>query len=529
VHGGLAPEVLAEIPSYVPGRRPTVPGHECCGRIVAIGSEVTHHRVGERVLVQTDYRHLPTATSNASFGYNFEGGLQEYVLMDERVILDPDTGERFLIPVAEAPSASAVALLEPWACVERAYATEERAALAAGGRLLVVADSGHAVEGLAPLVAASAPAAVAALLAEPAQREALVAQVSSGAAEESGIAGIVEAVDLASLPAGSFDDIVYFGADADRVESLQALLAPKGVIDLVLGGERLGRPVEVDVGRVHYDLTRWVGTPGTSAAEGYAMAPGIAELRDGERVGIIGAAGPMGFMHVIRALASGRPGLDVTAVDIDEARLAHLAEVAAPLAEARSVAFRSVDSRQATLEPGFTRIGVMVPSPALAAEAVRLAGDDAIVDLFAGFAIGTRAPIDVDELVRKRVYLIGTSGSMIPDMKAVLAKLEAGVLDTNISVDAVSGMEGVADALAAVQARTSGGKIVIYPMLSGVGMLKLPELEERFPGVAAALDQGRWTRAAEEALLAAAGAGSRAAAGATAADPGAAHDEAQED
>jgi hypothetical protein len=390
---------------------------------------------------------------------------------------------------------------------------------------------------------------VAALLAEPAQREALVAQVSSGAAEESGIAGIVEAVDLASLPAGSFDDIVYFGADADRVESLQALLAPKGVIDLVLGGERLGRPVEVDVGRVHYDLTRWVGTPGTSAAEGYAMAPGIAELRDGERVGIIGAAGPMGFMHVIRALASGRPGLDVTAVDIDEARLAHLAEVAAPLAEARGVAFRSI-------EPGFTRIGVMVPSPTLAAEAVRLAGDDAIVDLFAGFAIGTRAPIDVDELVRKRVYLIGTSGSMIPDMKAVLAKLEAGVLDTNISVDAVSGMEGVADALAAVQARTSGGKIVIYPMLSGVGMLKLPELEERFPGVAAVLDQGRWTRAAEEALLAAAGAGSPAmgvgspamgvgspttgvgspttggspaAAEATVADPGAAHDAAQED
>jgi hypothetical protein len=87
--------------------------------------------------------------------------------------------------------------------------------------------------------------------------------------------------------------------------------------------------------------------------------------------------------------------------------------------------------------------------------------------------------------------------------------LEAGTLDTNISVDAVSGMEGVADALAAVQARTSGGKIVIYPMLSGVGLLKLPELTAAFPDVAAALDQGRWTRAAEEALLAAAGPGAR--------------------
>jgi hypothetical protein len=149
----------------------------------------------------------------------------------------------------------------------------------------------------------------------------------------------------------------------------------------------------------------------------------------------------------------------------------------------------------------------MVPSPALAAEAVRLAGQRAIVDLFAGFAIGTRAPLDLGELLRKQVYLIGTSGSMISDMQAVLAKLEDGSLDTNISVDAVSGMEGVADALAAVQARTSGGKIVIYPMLSGVGMLTLPELEERFPEVTAALDHGRWTRAAEEALLAAAGPG----------------------
>ena len=237
----------------------------------------------------------------------------------------------------------------------------------------------------------------------------------------------MEAADLASLPAGSFDDIVYFGADPARIEALQALLAPKGVIDLVLGGERLGRPVEVDVGRIHYDLTRWVGTTGSSAADGYAMAPGTGELRDGERVGIIGAAGPMGFMHVIRALASGRPGLAVTAVDIDDARLAHLAEVAIPLAEARGMSFAWLNSRVTQPEPGFTRVGVMVPSPALAAEAVVLAGDGAIVDLFAGFAIGTRAPLDLDELVRKRVYLIGTSGSMISDMKAVLAKLEAGV------------------------------------------------------------------------------------------------------
>ena len=136
---GMEPGVLRQIPSYVPGDKPTVPGHEVTCRIVAIGADVGHHRVGERVLVQTDYRDLPTAGSNAAFGYNFEGALQEYVLMDERVVMDK-SGDRFLIPVDESMSASAIALVEPYACVEDSYVTEERSCIKPGGRLLVVSD-----------------------------------------------------------------------------------------------------------------------------------------------------------------------------------------------------------------------------------------------------------------------------------------------------------------------------------------------------------------------------------------------------
>jgi hypothetical protein len=65
-------------------------------------------------------------------------------------------------------------------------------------------------------------------------------------------------------------------------------------------------------------------------------------------------------------------------------------------------------------------------------------------------------------------------------------------------------MEGVTDALAAVEGRTSGGKIVVYPALHELGMVRLSDLAGRFPTVAAGLRGGRWTRAAEEALLAAA-------------------------
>ena len=288
---------------------------------------------------------------------------------------------------------------------------------------------------------------------------------------------------------------------------LQPLLTLRGVIDVVLGGERLGRPISVDVGRVHYDLTRWVGTTGSSATEGYAWVPATGELRPGERVGVIGAAGPMGFMHVIRALASGTEGVSVTAVDIDPDRLAHLASVAAPLAEERGLAFEAIDSREREVEGGFTRIGCMVPVPPLAAGTVDLAAEGAIIDFFAGFTVGTTAPLDLDQMLERHIYILGTSGSMISDMKAVLGRLEDGALDTNISVYAISGMQGVAEALEAVKARTSGGKIVIYPQLTQLGLITLAQLPEQLLTVAAALDEGRWTKAAEAALLQTAGGG----------------------
>lgn len=499
VAAGIDEAALAEISSYVPDELPTVPGHEVAGRIVAVGTAVRRHAVGERVLVQTDYRHLATPGSNAAFGYNFEGGLQEYVLLDERMIIEPGTGARFLIPVDEIPSGSAIALLEPWACVEASYASRERAGLAPAGRLLVVADAGHRIEGLAPLLAAGTPAAVTALVGAADQR----AQVERAIGH-----GVAFASEAGALSVESFDDVVYFGADADRLEQLQGLLATRGVVDIVLGGRRIGRPVAVDVGRIHYDLTRWVGTPGDRAADGYAIAPADGELRAGDRVAVIGAAGPMGFMHVVRTATSALPGLSLAAVDIDDARLAHLEEVAGPLAASRGIPAVFLNSRTTQLEPGFTYVAVMVPAPPLVSQAVDLAGKGARINVFAGFAAGTRAAIDLDAVLAKGIYLFGTSGSQIPDMQAVLAKLERGELDTNISVDAITGMEGVPDALAAVEARTSGGKIVVYPALHDLGMVRLSELAARLPAVARGLQDGRWTRAAEDALMAsAAGAG----------------------
>jgi threonine dehydrogenase-like Zn-dependent dehydrogenase len=207
-------------------------------------------------------------------------------------------------------------------------------------------------------------------------------------------------------------------------------------------------------------------------------------------------------MHTVRALVSGIAGITVEAVDVDDARLARLAEVVTPVAAVGGVPCRAHNSKTEPLAGGYTYVAVMVPAPALLAQAVTLAGDGAIVNAFAGFPVGTLAALDLNHVARHGVYLVGTSGSRIEDMKAVLAKVESGRLDTTVSLDAVTGLGGVADALAAVENRTSGGKIMVYPGIAGLPLTTLAELPERYPEVAAALAGGRWTKAAEAALAA---------------------------
>ena len=138
--------------------------------------------------------------------------------MDERVIIDPDTGERFLIPVSDEPSASAVGLLEPWACVERAYATEERGTLKAGGEAARGGRDRPRHRGPAPSSSSSAPPGV--------------DHRGRGRQRPSGRPGVgrrrLRRFASRASSAGSFDDIIYFGADPERVETLQALLSAQG-------------------------------------------------------------------------------------------------------------------------------------------------------------------------------------------------------------------------------------------------------------------------------------------------------------
>jgi len=489
VLAGMDQATLKEIPSYVPAEAPTVLGHEASVRVVATGEQVKNVVLGKRYLVQTDYRWLPTTNSNAAFGYNFEGALQEYVLMDQRVITSPE-GESMLLPAGDELSAASVALVEPWACVEDAYAVHERTMLTAGGKMLVVADGKIPQREFARFLAEFGKPGQITLIAPSNEKLTDIDIPVTGGRE------------IEKLADASFDDVIYFGANKQKVEQLFAKIAANGLFNIVLGGGRLVGSVSVPVGRVHYGNIRLIGTFGLEPAESMRYIPQTGEIRPGEVINVIGAAGPMGMMHVIRNICQGVNNISLFAGDLDDERLAYLDQIAQPLAKQNRVKFQSYNPTKAAHGANsFSYIILMAPIPALVAQSINQSSQGGIINVFAGIPATVSANINLDEYLEKQLYFIGTSGSVLEDMKLVLSKVESGQLDTNISVGAVSGLAGAIDGIRAVEKHLIPGKIIVYPACKNLPLTIMSQLPKNLPNAAGLLKNGIWTKKAEDALL----------------------------
>jgi threonine dehydrogenase-like Zn-dependent dehydrogenase len=468
----LRAEVLRDIPSYVPESQPTVPGHEVVLRVLAVGAKVTSVTVGGRYLVQADFRDLKTSNSNGAFGYNFEGGLQQYVLLDERVTVAA-SGESYLLPVPEDKSASQLALVEPWACVEDAFLTRERRTLRPGGTVLVV--------GLGLLDGIDLAGSTRRL------------STAAGAG--------LTVVDPGALAPQSVDDLLYGGTDAAELERLFPLVAKNGLVLIACCGGSFGRRVDVPVGRVHYGNIRISATAGADFSRCLQAIPESGELRDHDHVNVVGAGGPMGVMAMVRAIASSKPGVLVEGGVRNPERAQALTERVAPFAAAKRVAVRLFNPETERPRGAVDYCFLMAPVPALVQEAINDANERGIINVFAGIGAEVPCAIDLDLYARKQLYFIGTSGSTMDDMRVVLHKVVGDQLDTNLSVGAVSGMAGAIDGLNAVKNRTIAGKIVVYPALGTFPLLELDELVVRYPSIGPLLINGCWSKAAEEELL----------------------------
>jgi len=469
---GIDKSILKETPGYVPDEKPTVPGHEAVVRAVKVGCKVTRAKVGDRFLVQADMRWLKTEKSNGAFGYNIEGALQEYTLIDERIGCSPE-GEFILIPAPEDKSASAVAFCEPWACVEDSYISKERKQISPQSKMLVVTEDGFNSTNFTQML----------------EKFGKPAKISNAKAES--LENINE----------KFDDIVYFGAKAETIEKLFDKTAANALINIVLCGKKIDRQVETAVGLVHYGGIRIIGTTGDNPAEAMEYIPPTGEIRTNDKVNVIGAGGPMGAMHVIRNICQGIKGITVYAGDLDDNRLAALTKIAANLAKEKNVKYIPYNPTKEKAPVDIDYAALMAPVPALAAQCVRDAAKGGIINIFAGIPAAVKGKIDINAYIEKKLYFIGTSGSTIEDIKKVLAKVEAGELDTNLSVAAVASLESAIEGIRAVENQSIAGKIIIYPQCGNLLLTTLEQMQKEMPDVACKLDNGLWSKDAENTLI----------------------------
>jgi len=281
--------------------------------------------------------------------------------------------------------------------------------------------------------------------------------------------------------------------------------------EAIVAGTPLPRKVNVDVGRIHYNRWLYVGGPRPDIARAYSDVPVRSTLKPGGRAWFIGAGGPMGSMHVQRAIEAPDGPQTILCTERSDRRLRAVEAAYRADAESRGIEFLCVSQSdeaayRRTLEAsgahGFDDIVVLAPAVEAVAEALEYAAPGGVVNVFAGFARGTMVDLDLSDVYLKGVRIIGHSGSTLDDMQLTLEQVEAGRLSPNRLVVAVGSLSAARDGLQAVEEAVFPGKIVIYPHIQELPLTPLADLKHKLPTVYARLKDGReWTAEAEEELL----------------------------
>ena len=472
---------------------PVVLGHEVTLTVVGVGEHLRdQYRAGDRFIVQAD---IYVGGVGYAYGYEIQGGLSQYNVID-RQVLNGDHG-CYLIPVQPTTGYAEAALTEPWACVEASYNVVYRTRWRDEGTVWIVGDGRDVQLGRAQ---SWHPRKVVLNVAD----DGLAARVRSWA-DGAGIE-IGQADDEAC-----YDDIVVLGADEELIERASPRLAKGGILNLVAGA-LLTRPVQVDVGRLHYDHLAIVGTGGVDLSAAYT--PIRSRLKANGQLWMLGAGGPMGQMHVQRAIEMPEGPGKIVATGRRLPRIRKVEEAFAVSAQEREIelvclshealgeAALASELHRQTSGRGFDDIVVLAPSASAIEGAVAHLAAGGVMNVFAGLPRGTLTALDLNAIVHQGARFTGSSGSSIEDLRHMRDLMESHTLSPNRSVVAIAGLEGAADGLRALAEGRFSGKVVVFSNIEALPLTPLSDLKDVLPSVHARLKDGReWTVEAEAELL----------------------------
>jgi threonine dehydrogenase-like Zn-dependent dehydrogenase len=489
---------------------PVTLGHEVSCTVVSVGENLKERfRVGERFIIQADVFYKGVSMA---YGYAISGGLAEYSVIPIEMI-DGDEG-CYLLPIRREDGYVETALVEPWACVVAAYNQAHREGIKPGGHMLVLAGEGaEETDWTDALPVDSSPKIHIISV-----NDRVIEKIASLLSNAGSLTVYSEVEDWSALKSdvtggAGFDDILALGdISPEIVEKAATTLANHGIVNMV-GSGSFPRKLSLDIGRVHYNWHYYLGTSSNRITESYRETRN-ADLVEGGLAWFIGAGGPMGQMHVQRAVLHPHPPRLILATDIDAERLQSVVDRLGNAAQEREIQLITLNPKEMSPDAfndelnrlserrGFDDIVSLVPVSALIEHAADYLADGGWLNVFAGVARGTMASLDVNAIKSKRVRYIGSSGSSIADMLQTLEKVESDELSTNASLAAIGGMRAAREGIAAVKDGRFPGKTLIFPLIPDLPLTPLSELKNVYPTVAEKLKDGRfWTQEAEEELL----------------------------
>lgn len=465
-------------------REPVVMGHEVALTVVGVGANLQDQfHIGQRFIIQADVYYNG---ANIAYGYQLAGGMAQYGVVTKEV-LQGDEG-LYLLPIRDDTGYVEAALVEPWACVVAAYEYPNyREGLQDEGRLLIVNASGaldgDEVRNLYP--SGHRPSSVTTI------DDIAATDFAKLRGEETGGAG--------------FDDIVVYGTpDAADMGRIATCLGKSGILNLIFD-KPLSGLVPIDVGRIHYEQQLFVGIGDSSKLPQAYVSNTRREIKPGGKVWFVGAGGPMGQMHIQRAIMLAEAPKTIVVTDMSDDRLARIRTRFGKLMDERGIELIEVNPNSggdAAQYGPFDDIVSMVPVAGVIASTMPELAENGVYNIFAGLAKGSMADLDLGEILRKNQRIVGTSGSSIADLRHTLELVEEDSLSTNASLAAIGGLDAFRDGLAAVKAGQFPGKTVIFPQLENLPLMSVDEIEANLPGVYAKLQDGIfWTKEAEEELL----------------------------
>jgi threonine dehydrogenase-like Zn-dependent dehydrogenase len=487
---------------------PTRLGHEATVTIIKVGEDLAdQYHPGQRVAIQPDLYQDGLSTA---YGYTVPGGLIQYHLIGPEVLVT-DAGAG-LLPLEGDMGYAEASLLEPWGCVVGAYRQRRRLDPEVGGLMWIIGQPGD-TNAYSFSAGLDAPATIV-LSDVPESVERLAAQTSANVLVRNGLSSSDYAALVDELTDGrGFDDIVLLDPrSAEVVGNIARFIARRGTMNMV-GREPLDGMVDADVGRLHYDYIAFVGNQGPDIAASYGEERNRCELQPQGSAVFIGAGGPMGQMHVQRAIELPEGPALVIATEVDENRLQAVKDRFTPLAEEQDVELlfynpMTADESlydfvmRATDDVGADDVVVSVPIASVMAEAATLMNPDGMLVFFAGVPNGTLAPLDFSPVYLHNAQFTGTSGLTIEDQAQVMNSALDGSLSPARLVAAIGGMNAAREAMEAVMEGRYPGKIVIFPQIPDLPLMGVDELAQKFPDIAAELGEGNlWTKEAEKALI----------------------------